>query len=80
MAEVLCRRCDSTGQGLDGVPLPGPVGLLVQSQTCRECWDLWRGEQVKLINEHKLSPAKREDFDFLVDEMKGFLKLERVTT
>ncbi len=76
MAEVRCRRCDSTAEGLDAAPLPGSAGEMVLSQTCTACWENWRGEQVKLINENKLSPAKAEHYDFLVDRMKDFLKLE----
>ena len=75
MADVHCRRCDSTGDGLDAAPLPGESGRLVLAQTCRSCWDIWRGEQVKLINENKLSPAKPEHYEFLVERMTGFLKL-----
>ena len=76
MAEVRCRRCDSTAEGLQAAPLPGVVGETVLAQTCTSCWEIWRGEQVKLINENKLAPAKAEDYDFLVDRMKDFLKLE----
>ncbi len=76
MVELRCRRCDSAAEGLDAAPLPGAVGQLVLAGTCGACWDLWREEQVKLINENKLSPAKAEDYEFLVDRMKGFLKLE----
>jgi Fe-S cluster biosynthesis and repair protein YggX len=76
MVELRCRRCDSAAEGLGAAPLPGAVGQLVLAGTCCACWDLWREEQVKLINENKLSPAKAEDYEFLVDRMKGFLKLE----
>lgn len=76
MVELRCRRCDSAAEGLDAAPLPGAVGQLVLAGTCGACWDLWREEQVKLINENKLSPAKAEDYEFLVDRLKGFLKLE----
>jgi len=76
MVELRCRRCDSAAEGLGAAPLPGAVGQLVLAGTCGACWDLWREEQVKLINENKLSPAKAEDYDFLIDRMKEFLKLE----
>jgi Fe-S cluster biosynthesis and repair protein YggX len=75
MEDVHCRRCDSRGAGLASAPLPGPPGEWVLAQTCRSCWDVWRGEQVKLINEYQLSPAKPEHYTFLVEQMKGFLKL-----
>jgi Fe-S cluster biosynthesis and repair protein YggX len=75
MASVRCSRCESTGDALERTPLPGAPGELVLARTCRACWELWRGEQVKLINEHKLSPANPEHYTFLVDQMKVFLKL-----
>ena len=75
MGNVQCRRCDSEGQGLASAPLPGSAGEMVLSQTCQGCWDLWRGEQVKLINENKLSPAQTEHYDFLLEQMRSFLKL-----
>jgi len=75
MASVRCRRCEAEGRGLDAAPLPGAPGELVLGRTCRACWELWRGEQVRLINEHKLSPASPEHYAFLVEQMTGFLKL-----
>ena len=75
MDEVRCRRCESTGEALATPPLPGPPGEAVLQHTCQPCWEIWRGEQVKLINEHKLSPANPEHYTFLVEQMKGFLNL-----
>lgn len=75
MGKVNCRRCDSMGVGLATAPLPGTPGEAVLAQTCQTCWDVWRGEQVKLINEHQLSPANPEHYAYLVEQMRGFLKL-----
>lgn len=75
MPEVKCLRCATAGEGLDRPPLPGESGELVAKHVCRSCWELWRGEQVKLINENKLSPANAEHYSFLLEQMKGFLKL-----
>lgn len=75
MTELHCRRCESKGEGLATAPLPGPPGELVLARTCRSCWGLWRGEQVRLINEYKLSPANPEHYTFLLEQMKAFLKL-----
>jgi len=76
VGQLHCKRCDATTDGLDSAPLPGQPGLLVLAGTCRACWDLWREEQVKLINENQLSPARSDHYDFLVQKMKGFLKLQ----
>ena len=75
MAEVRCKRCRETAEGLASAPLPGAPGESVLAQICRSCWEIWRGEQIKLINEHKLSPAKPEDYAFLVEKMKDYLSL-----
>ena len=75
MTRFQCRHCGSTADGLTKAPLPGEVGQLVRDGTCAACWQEWLGEQVKLINENKLSPANPEHYDFLVERMKGFLRL-----
>ena len=54
----------------------GEVGELLLQATCTACWEQWLGEQVKLINENKLSPAREDHYAFLVDQMRGFLKLD----
>jgi Fe-S cluster biosynthesis and repair protein YggX len=73
--EAPCRRCRAADQPLEAAPLPGEVGELVRASTCRACWDSWRGEQVRLINELKLSPANPQHYAFLVERMKVFLSL-----
>jgi len=75
MAEVSCSRCGSTAPGLARAPLPGEAGQAVLAQSCEPCWRAWLDLQVKLINEHRLSPAKPEDFDQLIREMQTFLNL-----
>ena len=75
MSEVRCARCDQTAEGLPRAPLPGGPGDLVLAETCGSCWQLWREEQIKLINEKQLSPANSEHYDLLVQEMKRFLGL-----
>ena len=75
MAEVNCSRCGNTAAGLERAPLPGDVGDQVLVQTCGACWQEWMAMQVKLINENALTPAKPDDYSFLVQEMSTFLGL-----
>ena len=75
MPQVTCSRCGSAAEGLDQAPLPGGVGDQLLAQTCPACWKQWLAEQVRLINEYRLSPVNPEHFDFLVKEMKGYLKI-----
>ena len=75
MPQLTCSRCGSTSEGLDKAPLPGNVGQSVQAQTCPACWNEWLAAQVQLINEYRLSPVNPEHFEFLVKELRNFLKL-----
>jgi Fe-S cluster biosynthesis and repair protein YggX len=61
---------------MESPPLPGEVGELVRSRSCPQCWKEWLGAQVMLINEYRLSPVNPEHYEFLVKEMKNFLKLQ----
>lgn len=76
MSEITCSRCGTRSASLDRPPLPGALGEMVVSRTCPRCWQEWRGMQVKIINEYRLSPADPKHFDYLVTQMKAFLHLE----
>jgi Fe-S cluster biosynthesis and repair protein YggX len=75
MAEVTCARCGETREGLPREPLPGADGRAILASTCAPCWKLWLGEQVKLINETRISPADPDGFAFLLTRMRAFLAL-----
>ena len=75
MAEVHCKRCGATRAGLPQPPLPGPAGAQVQADICALCWQEWKGMQVKLINEYRLSPLDPRHFEFLMTQMRTFLNL-----
>ncbi|MDH3627997.1 MAG: Fe(2+)-trafficking protein [Acidobacteriota bacterium] len=76
MAEIVCSRCGSTGEGMPNAPLPGERGEQVLAQTCVPCWREWLGTQVKIINECSLSPANPEHFARLLGDMATFLNLK----
>jgi Fe-S cluster biosynthesis and repair protein YggX len=75
MASVECKKCGKNAVGLEQAPLPGAAGAAVLAHSCVECWAIWCEEQVKLINELSLSPAKPDHYAQLVDKMKEFLSL-----
>jgi Fe-S cluster biosynthesis and repair protein YggX len=75
MADVHCRRCGTTRAGLPAPPLPGAQGAEVQREICAVCWQEWKGMQVKLINEYRLSPLDSQHFAFLMTQMRTFLNL-----
>jgi len=76
MPQIECSRCKRSAEGLGKAPLPGDVGREVLEKTCATCWKDWLGAQVILINEHGLSPARPEDYQRLVDEMRAYLGLQ----
>ena len=76
MAELRCSRCGSTAEGLERAPLPGRPGELVLGQTCKACWEEWKGTQVKLINEFRLNVTDPGHFERLMTEMTVFLNLQ----
>jgi Fe-S cluster biosynthesis and repair protein YggX len=75
MATIECRRCRQSATGLEEAPLPGDAGKAVFEHSCAECWSSWCVEQVKLINELSLSPAKPAHYSQLVEKMKQYLAL-----
>ena len=76
MAQLTCSRCGASSEPMESPPLPGEVGELVLARSCPQCWKEWLGAQVMLINEYRLSPVNPEHYEFLVKEMKNFLKLQ----
>jgi Fe-S cluster biosynthesis and repair protein YggX len=70
-----CKRCGLEREGLSRAPLPGESGRRVLEATCRACWESWLGEQVKLINELRLSPAEPEHYELLLGRMSAYLRL-----
>lgn len=75
MADVECARCGEIREGLPREPLPGVTGRAILERTCASCWKLWLGEQVKLINETRISPADPDGFAYLTDRMREYLAL-----
>ena len=75
MAEVTCALFESTKEGLERAPLPGQIGARILEGTCPGCWTEWSGEQVKLMNENRLTPADPKHYEFLIEALKKFLKL-----
>jgi Fe-S cluster biosynthesis and repair protein YggX len=77
MADVHCSRCGQDGPGLDRAPIPGPIGQTVLARTCAACWREWLGMQVKYINEYRLSPLDPKHYEFLLEQARAFLNLDK---
>jgi Fe-S cluster biosynthesis and repair protein YggX len=76
MALVQCRRCGQARDGLDGPPFNDDLGRLLQGCACAVCWAEWQANQIKLINEHRLSLGSPRGQELLTRELKGFFRIE----
>ena len=78
MTAITCSRCGSTAEPppVHRVPFAGPDKERVLAGICGECWKLWEGMEVKVINEYRLSfldpehraVLQKASMDFLFDQ------------
>ena len=76
MADVTCRRCGQTRQGLPRAPMPGALGTTIQQTVCAACWEEWTKAEVMVINELRLNfmdPAAQQTLE---SHMREFLALD----
>ena len=76
MAEVTCRRCGQTREGLARAPMPGPLGATIRATVCPDCWKEWEAAEVMVINELRLNfmdPAAQQTLE---RQMREFLLLD----
>ena len=69
---VHCVVLKREAPGLDRPPYPGPLGQRIFEQVSKEAWERWRGHQIMLINEYRLSPVEPKARKFLEAEMEKF--------
>lgn len=75
MAIIKCYRCDCEKEALTEPPFNNELGQMVLKHTCQDCWKLWVGQQLMIMNEYHLDPLNDEHSIFLDQEMKKFLNL-----
>ena len=75
MALVTCSHCKLTKEGLTAAPLPGAIGALILANTCAECWEGWKQQQIRVINHYQLKPQLKEDRDKLYEITREALDL-----
>ena len=76
MADVTCRRCGQTREGLARPPMPGALGTTIQASICAACWEEWTRAEVMVINELRLNfmdPAAQQTLE---SHMREFLALD----
>ena len=72
MQKLTCTKCNKL---FGHMPLKETSGQENNGIVCSDCWNDWKENQTKLINEHKLDFSLKEHRDFIRDQMKIFLKL-----
>jgi Fe-S cluster biosynthesis and repair protein YggX len=77
-AQIHCRRCDRVADALQRPPYPGPLGQEIAAAACRECWNLWREDEVRVINELRLNFLDPAAQTALEQRLREFLRLPPV--
>jgi Fe-S cluster biosynthesis and repair protein YggX len=54
---VQCVLLKREAPGLERPPYPGPLGQRIFENVSKEGWERWRGHQIMLINEYRLTPV-----------------------
>ena len=75
-----CIRCQKQGDEIDALPHKGPLGEELKAKICSPCWEEWKKESIKIVNEHRLNLSESAARAFLSTQMKLFLKLIQPTT
>jgi Fe-S cluster biosynthesis and repair protein YggX len=69
---VQCVLLKREAEGLDRPPYPGALGQRIFENVSKEAWERWRGHQIMLINEYRLTPVDPKARKFLETEMEKF--------
>jgi Fe-S cluster biosynthesis and repair protein YggX len=75
-----CSRCGEKASRLDAAPLPGDLGIEIQTRVCARCWTEWEAEEVRVINEHRLNFMDPEAQQVLRRHLRAYLCLDRPET
>jgi len=70
---VNCVKLGLQLPGLEKPPFPGEPGQRIFDNISAQAWDMWKEQQVILINHHGLVLADPNARKFLADEMEDFL-------
>ena len=82
MTAIACSRCGASAEPPPAhrVPFAGPEKERVLGSICGECWKLWEGMEVKVINEYRLSFLDPEHRAFLQRACTEFLFEQKAAT
>lgn len=72
---IYCHYFQQHLNPLEKPPISGDIGLLIAKKISKKAWETWLVEQIKFINENKLSLNKINDRSLLKEKMMDFLKI-----
>lgn len=77
MSMIKCLRCESDKLAMVKAPLLGAIGERIKKEICQDCFESWKGMEIKYINEYRLNMMDKEHRQFLLTQMKIFLGFEK---
>ena len=79
MSNITCRRCGAEREPAPThrVPFAAPAKERVLAGICGECWKQWEENEIKVINENRLSFLDREHRLFLERACMDYLFAEK---
>jgi len=69
---VRCVKLGREAEGLDFPPVPGEFGRRVYENVSKEAWQMWLGQQTRLINENRLNLADPRARKYLLEQTERF--------
>jgi Fe-S cluster biosynthesis and repair protein YggX len=69
---VKCVLLKKALAGLEEPPWPGELGKRIYENVSQEAWNLWVDRLRILINEYRLSPARKEHQEIIAQQMEQF--------
>jgi Fe-S cluster biosynthesis and repair protein YggX len=69
---VDCVKLGREAQALDRPPFGGELGQRIFDNISKEAWQLWKDQQVLLVNHYGLNLADPQAQTFLMTEMEEF--------
>ena len=69
---VKCVKLGREAEGLDLPPLPGELGKRIYENVSKEAWQMWQGQQTRLINENRLNLADPRARKYLMEQVEKF--------
>ena len=79
MKLIHCKFFNEELPQLKEAPYPGELGEKIHQEISQKAWDLWLGEQTKLINEYRLNVIDPESIQIIENHMYSFLFEKRYT-